>query len=69
MSLKEAQKIAREHGMSIRKTPYKEYRVNFKDKTEAHAVYEASVKDALDTAKAMYDHRKRHPEKYYYHGR
>jgi hypothetical protein len=54
MTLKHAQAEARKHGMSIRKTSAGDYRVNFKNGPEVDAVYEATVKDALDTAKYMY---------------
>jgi len=54
MTLKYAQAEARKHGMSIRKTQAGDYRIGFKGGPESQAVYEATVQDALDTAKYMY---------------
>lgn len=62
LTLKEAQRIARENGMSIRKTSAGDYRVNFKGGKEATAVYESTVQDAYATAQVM----KRHVKKYQY---
>lgn len=45
--------------MTIRNTGYGDYRVNFKGGPEAHAVYEVTVRDALDTAEAMWAERHR----------
>lgn len=58
ITLKEAQRIARKHGMSIRNTEYG-YRVNFRNEPESHAAYEATIQGALDTARVMYENRKR----------
>jgi hypothetical protein len=55
MTYKQAQKEARQHGMTIRKTSAGDYRVAFKGADEIQAVYEASLEDALDTAQAMYN--------------
>lgn len=53
MTLKAAQKIAREHGFTLRKTSAGDYRINRKGDPESHAVYEASIEDALDSGEAM----------------
>lgn len=53
MTLKEAQKIAREHGFVLKKTSAGDYRINRKGDPESHAVYEGSINDALDSGEAM----------------
>ena len=64
ITLKEAQRIARENGMSIRKTSAGDYRVNFIRYPEETAIYEATVKDACDTAQAMHRHREKNSSRY-----
>lgn len=49
MTLKAAQKMARELGMSIRKTAYGDYRINTIRGPESHATYEDRLGDAVDT--------------------
>lgn len=55
VTLKEAQKLVKEYGMTIRKTSAGDYRINFKGGSEAYAVYKSTVKGALDTANHMYN--------------
>ena len=55
VTLREAQRQAREHGMTIRKTSAGDYRVSFKSGSEASACYEATIQDAVDTAKHMWN--------------
>jgi len=53
MTLKEARAILTPLGISIRKTEYEEYRVNFSGGKEATASYETDVDSAVATGKAM----------------
>jgi len=55
MTLKYAQRIARQNLMTIRKTSAGDYRVAFRGDKDIYAVYEATIQDALDTAKAMFN--------------
>lgn len=57
LTLKEAQKQAREIGMTIKKNEYDEYVVNFRGGKEATAGYQNDLEDALGTARAMAAHR------------
>lgn len=56
ITLKEAQKVARDHGMSIRKTSAGDYRISFKGEKEATVSYEDTIEDALTTAKYRFEH-------------
>jgi len=53
MTLKDAQKLAREHGFVLTKTSNNEYRIKRKGDPEVRAVYEATINDALDTGQVM----------------
>lgn len=46
-------------GLTLRKTEYAEYRVNFRHGEEATAAYESTLADAIDTGLAMLQHRNR----------
>lgn len=64
-TLREAQKQARMHGMTIRRTGAEDYRINFKNGPESHAAYEETVIDALDTARVMYENKRRGVKHYW----
>ncbi len=52
MTIKEATNLLRSFGMTL-KHSNREYRVNFKNGTEATACYETDLESAIDTARAM----------------
>ena len=53
MTIKNAQKILAEIGVSLRKTDCGEFRVNFKGGREDSAYYTNCIHDAIETGKAM----------------
>lgn len=53
LTQKDLFKLVRELGLSIKKTEYGEYRINYKDRGEASAYYTDDRDDALATARAM----------------
>lgn len=53
MTLKEARAILSPLGISLRKTEYGEYRVNFKGGKEATAGYQTDLDDAVATGRDM----------------
>jgi len=57
MTLKEAQKHARQLGFTIGKTSAGDYRLNVKGGTEEQAVYESTINDAVDTMLYIVGHR------------
>lgn len=59
MTLTKAKGILKLNGMTLRKTSAGDYRVNFKGDPEVNAVYEATINDAVDTARQMWMHRHR----------
>jgi len=52
-TFKDAQRIIADLGLTLKKTEYDEYRVNFKGGREATAYYTNDLQDAIDTAAAM----------------
>jgi hypothetical protein len=57
ITLKEAQKVARDHGFVLKKAGSNEYRINYKGAPESCAAYEATIEDALDTGEMMESYR------------
>lgn len=58
LKLTTAQTIARAWGCTIGATQWGEYRMNYKDGTEATAYYTDDLWDAIGTAERYYDVRK-----------
>lgn len=59
MNLKQCQMIAAKLGMTITRTEHDEYRVNFRNGNEDTAYYTDDLRDAIGTANAMYNSRKK----------
>lgn len=53
MTVAQARMLLDSIGVSIRRTPYGEYRVNYKGGTEATAYYATDLKDAVETGIVM----------------
>lgn len=57
LTIKEAKAIIRALGMTLRKTEYGDFRVNYYYAGEPSAYYTTDLQDAVDTAIAMKRHR------------
>jgi hypothetical protein len=53
MTLQQAKSTARHLGLTLRKAPSGDYRVNFRDGNEATAYYTDNLEDAVKTAVEM----------------
>jgi hypothetical protein len=53
MTIRDAQKLCQKNGIVLRKTPEGDFRVVTKGLPESCACYEASLQDALGTARMM----------------
>lgn len=54
MTLKEAKGLLRIIDITINRTKYAEYRINFIDGSEETAYYTENIQDAIDTAWTMF---------------
>lgn len=53
MTINEAKSELRRFGISLKKTPHGEFRVNFAGGSERTAYYTTDLHDAIDTGRAM----------------
>jgi hypothetical protein len=56
MTIKQAKQILRDHGMTINKTAYGDYRVNAKNAPADQACFTDDLDDAVGTGIAMAQH-------------